>query len=245
MVRTSLLSAAVAISAITGPALADPLPSVSAPTASSTAAVVDSVFVVNGKKTNPAPELSVSGSAPPTYDKKTERSTYAHTTKIAGGLTFTRSATKIESEASGHAAKATGVASKGEATVSGFAGKLTSPLGTLLTVTSGPVSTQATFTQTKAGVVKAQGAVKIGNLKIDAPVLGITKTFNGSPAPNKILYQNNDKSIIVYLNHQVVTKLAGKVTGITVQAVDVQVNNFTLGDTTFSGTLMVEPTSAK
>ncbi len=245
MPRLSLLPLAGAILAIAQPALADPLASVPALNASSTAAVLDSAFVVNGHKTNPAPELPVSGSAPPTYDKKAQRSTYAHTTKIVGGLTFKRSATKIESEASGHAAKATGLASKGEASVSGFSGTLSSPLGTLITVTTGPVTTQATFIRTKAGVSKAEGNVKIGNLKINAPVLGISKTFNGTPAPNKVLYQNSDKSIVIYLNRQVETKLAGKVTGITVTAVDVQVTNYKLAGSTFSATVLVEPTSAK
>jgi hypothetical protein len=245
MMRFPLLPLALVVSAIARPACAGPLPLATALTAGSTAAVVDLAFVVNGQKTNPGPELLVSGSAPPAYDKKTERSSYARTTKILGGLVFKRSATKVESVASGHANTATGAVSKGESTVGGFSGTLSSPLGTLVTVTTGAVSTQAVFSRTKAGVSKAEGLVKIGNLKIDAPVLGINKTFSGSPAPNKVLYQNSDKSVVIYLNRQVETRSAGKLTGIAVEAVDVQIRNYKLAGNSFSGTIMVEPTLAQ
>jgi hypothetical protein len=77
---------AIVLSALAGSALADPTPAVPALTASSRAAVVDLDFIINGQKTDPAAELLVSGSAPPTYNKKVERSTYAKTTKILGGL---------------------------------------------------------------------------------------------------------------------------------------------------------------
>jgi hypothetical protein len=248
MLRYLLLpvGAAAILSAVAGPALADPVPSaVPALTASSSAAILHLQFVVNGKKTDSGNEVPAFGSAPPAYDKKTIRSTYAKTTQILGGLTFNRSATSIQSIATGRAAAATGIAAAASATVGSFHGTLSSPLGKLMTVTTGKITSQASFTQTKAGVRTVKGGASLLSVKIDAPALGINKTFSGSPKPNHVLYHNGDNSIVIYLNRQITTKLNNKVTALAVDAVDVQINNYKFAGNTVSGIITVAPTVAR
>jgi hypothetical protein len=248
MLRNLLLSTAAAaiLSAVAGPALADTVaPAVPALTASSSAAIVHLQFVVNGQKTDSGNEVPASGSAPPTYDKKTIRSTYAKSTQILGGLTFDRSATSIQSIATGHAEAATGIAATGSATVGSFTGKLESPIGTLITVTTGKITSQASFTQTKAGVRTVKGAASLLKVKIDAPALGINKTYSGSPKPNQVLYHNSDNTIVIYLNRQITTKVSDKPTAIAVDALDVQINKLKFAGTTVSGSIAVAPTVAR
>src|ERR1700693_6335414 len=62
-----------------------------APTASSSAAIVNLQFDVHGKKPNRGKEVPAPGRAPPAYSKTTTRSSYARTSPILGGLTFKRS----------------------------------------------------------------------------------------------------------------------------------------------------------
>ena len=248
MLRSLLLAAgAVAmLSAAAGPALADPVASaVPALTASSSAAILNFAFDVNGKKTTSANEVPASGSAPPAYDKKTTRSTYTKSTQILGGLTFDRSATSIDSVATGSATTATGITATGSAQVGSFHGTLKSPLGTLMTVTTGRITSKASFTQTKAGVPAVKGSTSLLTVHIDAPALGINKTFSGSPKPNEVLYHNGDNSIVIYLNRQITTKLNDKVTAIAVDAIDVQIKNYKLLTNTISGTITVAPTVAR
>jgi len=248
MLRSVLLpvGAAAILSAIACPALADPVPS-AVPTlsASSAAAIVRLQFVVNGKKSDTGNEVAAAGSAPPAYNKKTIRATYAKTTQILGGLTFKRSATSIQSIAAGHANATTGIAATGSATVGSFRGTLTSPLGTLITVTTGKVSSHASFTQTTAGVPSVKGGTSLLNVKIDAPVLGINKTFSGTPKPNQVLYHNGDNSIVIYLNRQITTKVNSKVAALTVRALDVQIRNYQFAGNTISGNITVAPTVAR
>jgi hypothetical protein len=248
MLRNLLLPAGAAaiLLAVAAPAFADPVPSVApAPTASSSAAILHLQFVVNGKKTDSGLEVPASGSAPPAYDKKTVRSTYAKSTQILGGLTFNRSATGIQSIATGHAAAATGIAAAASSTVNAFHGTLSSPLGTLMTVTTGKITSQSSFTQTKAGVRTVKGGASLLSVKIDAPALGINKTFSGSPKPNQVLYHNGDNSIVIYLNRQITTKLNDKVTALAVDAVDVQIKNYKFAGNTISGNITVAPTVAR
>ena len=248
MLRYSLLTAgAVAVlSATAGAALADPVaPAVPALTASSSAAIVHLVFLVNGKKTDSGAELPAAGSAPPAYNKKTIRTAYSKSTQILGGLTFNRSATTIQTTATGHATTATGIAAVGSASVDSFHGTLVSQLGTLLTVTTGKITSQASFTQTKAGVRAVKGGATIGSLTISAPALGINKTFTGTPKPNQVLFHNGDNSVIIFLNRQIKTTVAGKVAALTVDAVDVQVKNFTFAGNTVTGTIVVGPATAR
>lgn len=247
MLRYLLLpaGAAVMLSVAASPAFADPVPSVTPTlTASSSAAILNFQFVVNGKKTSSGNEVVASGSAPPTYDQKTIRSTYTKSTQILGGLTFDRSATSIVSVASGRAA-ATGTDATGSATVGSFHGTLKSPLGTLMTVTTGKITSKASFTQTKAGVRTVKGSTGPFSVKIDAPALGINKTYTGTPKPNQVLYHNSDNSIVIYLDRQVTTTLDGKVTAIGVDAVDVLIKNYKIAGSTVSGTITVAPTVAR
>jgi hypothetical protein len=248
MLRYLLLPAGAAalFSAVAGPALANAAPSVTPTlTASSSAAILNFQFVVNGKKTDSGNELPASGSAPPTYDQKTIRSTYTKSTQILGGLTFDRSATSIQSIASGRAAAATGTDATGSATVGSFHGTLKSPLGTLMTVTTGKITSRASFLQTKTGIRSVKGSTSLAGVKIDAPALGINKTYSGTPKPNQVLYHNGDNSIVIYLNRQVTTTLDDKVTAIGVDAVDVLIKNYKIAGSTVSGTITVAPTVAR
>jgi hypothetical protein len=248
MLRFQLLPAGAAaiLSVVAFPAFADPVPSaVPALTASSTAAIVRLQVVVNGKKTDSGNEVAATGKAPPAYNKKTIKSTYAKSTQILGGLTFDRSATNIQSVATGRANATTGIAAAASATVGSFRGTLDSPIGKLITVTTGKVSSHANFTQTKAGVRSVKGSTGLLNVKINAPVLGINKTFSGTPKPNQVLYHNGDNSIVIYLNRQITTKVNNQVAALTVRAVDVQIRNFKLGDNTISGNITVAPTVAR
>ena len=248
MLRTLMLPAAAAaiLSVAAGHAFADPVPSVApAPAASSNAAILHLQFVVNGKKTDSGLELPASGSAPPAYDKKVIKSSYAKSTQILGGLTFNRSATGIQSIATGRATTATGIAAAASAAIGSFHGTLESPLGTLMTVTTGKITSQAAFTQTKAGVRTVKGGASLLSVKIDAPALGINKTFSGSPMPNHVLYHNGDNSIVIYLNRQITTKLNDKITALAVDAVDVQIKNYKFAGNTISGNITVAPTVAR
>jgi hypothetical protein len=247
MSRFLLLSAgAIAILSAGGPALADTVQSaVPALTASSSAAIVHLHFVVNGKKSDSGNEVPASGSAPPTYNKKTIRASYAKSTQILGGLTFDRSATSVQSAAAGHATAATGIGATASATVGSFRGTLNSPLGRLITVTTGRITSQASFTQTKAGVRSVKGGTSLLSVKISAPALGINKTYSGTPKPNHVLYHNDDNSVIIYLNRQITTKVNNKVTALAVDAIDVQINNYKLAGNTISGSITVGPTLAK
>jgi len=247
MLRSVLLPAAAAVLwAVAAPVLADPAPSAAAAlTASSSAAIVRLQFVVNGKKSDSGNEVAAFGTAPPTYDKKTIRSSYAKSTQILGGLTFNRSATSIQSIATGRAATATGIASAASATVGTFHGTLVSPLGTLITVTTGKITSHSSFTQTKAGVRSVKGGTSLLSVKIDAPALGINKTYSGTPKPNQVLYHNSDNSIIIYLNRQITTKVANQVAALAVDAVDVQIRNYKFAGNTISGDITVGPTVAR
>jgi hypothetical protein len=90
-----------------------------------------------------------------------------------------------------------------------------------------------------------KGGASLLSVKIDAPALGINKTFSGSPKPNHVLYHNGDNSIVIYLNRQITTKLNNKVTALAVDAVDVQVNNYKFAGNTVSGNITVAPTVAR
>jgi hypothetical protein len=215
-----------------------------AASAASNAAAVYLHFVFNGQVSNPGSELLVSGRAPPNYAKKVVRATYARTTNLIGGIVWKRSATSVESLVNGKVA-ATGTSSLAEASVGSFSGKLSSVFGTFITVTTGPISTQTTFNRTKAGVVTAKGEVSMTRFRISAPSLGINKTFTGKPPANYVLYRSGDNSIIVWLNHQIVTKVNGKPTSITVRAVDARISNLKLVGNTISGSIIVQPTYAR
>lgn len=212
--------------------------------ASSTAAVVNLQFVVNGQKTNTGYEVPATGSAPPAYNKKTVRATYAKTTQILGGLTFKRSAATIQSDAAGHVTAPSTAIASASATVGSFTGTLSSPLGTLATVTTGKISSQATFTQTKTGVT-TQGSARIAGLIIDAPALGVHVTYNGTPKVNQVAFHNGDNSIVIFLNRQVTTKVDGKPVAFAVDAVDVQLRNYKIAGSTISGTITVVPTTVR
>jgi hypothetical protein len=228
------------------PALADPVPAAApALTASSSAAIVRLQMVVNGKKSDSGNEVAASGKAPPAYNKKTIKSSYAKSTQILGGLTFDRSATSIQSVATGRAAAATGVAATASATVGSFRSTLDSPIGRLITVTTGRITAQASFTQTKAGARSVKGTTKLLSVHINAPALGINKTYSGTPKPNQVLYHNANNSVVIYLNRQITTRANNKVTALAVDAVDVQINNYKIGGNTISGSITVAPVVAR
>jgi hypothetical protein len=211
----------------------------------SQAAVLHATFTFNGSKHDYGFELPADGAAPPAYDTKTAKASYMQTSKF-DSLTFTRSATKVEAEATGKANIATGtVATTGTATIGGFSGKLTSAAGTLMTVTTGKIMSQATYSQTSSGAHSVNGATSLLNVHIDAPVFGFNKTYSGNPKPNQVLYHNKDNTIVVYLNRQVTTTANGKPASIAVAAVDVQINNYKFAGQHISGTFMVAPTEAQ
>ncbi|HEX4507177.1 MAG TPA: choice-of-anchor P family protein, partial [Alphaproteobacteria bacterium] len=122
---------------------------------------------------------------------------------------------------------------------------LNSPLGKVITVTTGKIQSEARFTQTKAGVRSVQGSTSLLNVRIDSDALGIHKTYSGKPKPNDVLYHNSDNSLIIYLNRQIKTTVAGKVAGITVDAIDVQLNNLKFAGQRASGSITVGPAVAK
>jgi hypothetical protein len=241
----SSTTAAAILWAGAGPALADPVPSAAAAvlTSGSSAAILHLRFVVNGKKTDPDSEVPATGSAPPTYNKTAIRSAYSKSTRILGGLTFDSSATGIQGVATGRAAAA-GIDASGSATVGSFRGTLKSQQGTLMTLTTGRITSQGSFTETKAGVRTVAGGTTLLKVKIDAPALGINKTYSGSPKPNQVLYHNGDNSIIVYLNRQITTTRNNKVKAIAVDALDVQIKDYKVAGNTISGTITVAPTFA-
>ena len=245
MSRFPLLTAGAVmlLSTAAGPAPAQP--AVPALTGSSSAAILHLKMTVNSKTSDPGPEVPATGSAPPAYAKKTVRSSYAKSTQILGGLTFDRSATGVQSIASGSATTGAGILTTASAEVHGFTGTLNSPLGKLIKVTTGKVESEARFTQTPAGARSAQGSTSLLNVRIDSDALGIHKTYSGKPKPNEVLYHNGDNSIVIYLNRQIRTTVAGKVASLAVDAVDVQIDNLKFAGQTVSGYIAVAPVVAK
>jgi len=249
MSRYNMLTAgAVAILlAAAGPAFADTVSAAAVPalTGSSNAAILHLQVTVNGKKSDSGPELPATASAPPAYNKQTVKSTYKKSTQILGGLTFDRSATGIVTAATGRAAAATGILTTASAEVHSFTGTLNSPLGKLITVTTGKIESEARFAQTKAGARSVQGRTSLLNVRIDSDALGIHKTYSGQPKPNTVLYHNSDNSLIIYLNRQITTTVAGKVAGLTVDGLDVLINNLKFAGQTVSGNIAVGPAVAR
>ena len=248
MLRYLLLPAGLiaVLSVAAGPARADAAqPATPALDASSKAAILHFHLDVDGKKTASRDEVAAAGHAPPSYDRKTDRAKYTKSTKIAGGLTFDTSATGIETVATGKAATATGIAVTASATAASFTGTLSNASGKLMTITTGKITSGASFTQTKAGARSTKGDAKLVKVKIDAPKLGISKTFTGTPKPNQVLYRDKERSIVIFLNRQTKTKVDDKDAGLAVDAVDIQFADAQVGGDTISGAIAIGPTSTR
>jgi hypothetical protein len=90
----------------------------------------------------------------------------------------------------------------------------------------------------------AVGSVAMTKFSIVSSVFGINKSYTGSPKANFILYQSKDKKVTLYLNRQITKTTGGKVTSISVSAVDLHVANFTYASQTVSGDFFLANSSA-
>lgn len=244
LLRSILTGAAVLTAA--GILAAAPAHAVATVTASSSSDALSASFTVNGKSEGLPNQSVATGKGPAKYGQTIKAATYSKTASLSG-LTLTVSAKNIlDTASSAGIDKNGGITAISGSSVSSVNSKLTSPLGTALTVTAATLASSASFATTKAGVNTATGSATVTTLTITAPAFGIKSlTYSGKPAANHILYENAAKTVIVYLNRQTTTTAGGKVTGISVSSVAVHVKNYVYNKSiTVSGDVDVATSTA-
>jgi len=227
---------ALGIVAAPNSALADTL------TAGSSASAVSATFSVNASSGSLAPQAVASGKGPAAYDVTKNVPTLSKSQAVSF-LTLSATAKTIKDKASSAGVQSGTIASAASASIGSITGKIASPLGTALTATATNLISSAHLTKTATKNTPA-GAVSIGGLSIDSALFGVKKTYKGKPKPNFILYQNTDKTVTVYLNRQIKTTKAGKVTKISVSAVNLHVKNYVYQEQTLSGDLFLATSAA-
>jgi hypothetical protein len=219
-------------------------------TASSSASAASASFTVTGKSGTIKPQALASGSGSTGYSKTVSPAKLTPSGTF-GILSLSGTVTNISDKASSAGANSGTIASTGSASIGSLSAKINSPLGTALTVTSGKITSSATLTKT-ATTNTPSTSVSITNFSIVSPFFGINKTFTGAfsssdpkSMANYPLYQSTDGKVTVYLNYQVKKTTAGKVTGITVSAVDLHIVNFSYAGQTVSGDLALATSAAQ
>jgi len=207
-------------------------------TAGSNASAISASFVVNGKAGALAPQALASGSAPPAYSKATSVPSLSKSQQF-DILTLTGTGKNIKDTATGTAVTLGKITSKAGASIGSLTGTVGSPLGNVLTITGTKLVSSAGLAKT-ADKNTPTGTVSIGSLSINAPAFGISnKSYSGKPKPNFILYQSGDKKVTLYLNRQIKTTKSGKVTKISVSAVNLHIVDLETSGQTISGDLFL------
>lgn len=211
-------------------------------TAGSSASAVSASFVVNGKTGKLAPQLVASGSGSTAYNSTVSKPSLK-ASQTFDILTLSATVNNIKDSASSAGAKAGTIASVSGAQIGSFSGTIGSPLGNALTASASKLVSSAGLTKT-AATNTATGAATLTNLSIVSSFFGINKSYTGSPKPNTILYQSNDKTVTIYLNRQVKKSAGGKVASIAVSAVNLHIVNFQNSGQTISGDLYLASSNA-
>lgn len=226
-IRSTLGAACLALATLGS--LAAPAATV---TAGSSASAVSASLLVNSKSGSLAPQVVASGSAPPAYTKTTKAASLSKSQTV-DILTLSGTGNNIKDTVTGTTSGT--VTSKATSSVGSFTAKVDSPIGNALTASATNLVTTASMAKTASGNTPA-GSVSIGSLSINAPLFGITnKTYTGKPKPNTILYQNNDKTVTLYLNRQIKTTSGGKVVKISVSAINLHIVKLSASGQTISG----------
>lgn len=213
----------------------------------SSAAALNFSFSVNGSKDTLANQVYATGVAPPAYNKKTTLPSYTVSKTYSDTIKLQANATTVTSTAVSAGTKAGGgITANASSSIASFNGTVSSAAGTAVTVAMKRMSSKASLSLTKTGAGTAKGSVSIGSVTLNAPLFGINNvTFSGSPTPNQVLYHNQDNSVVVYANRQVITKVNGKTTGITVSALEIVANNYKYSPYTINGDLSLGASTAK
>lgn len=211
-------------------------------TAGSSASAVSASFVVNGKSGTLAPQVQAAGSGTKAYSSTVSKPSLK-ASQTFDILTLSATINSIKDSASSAGPKSGTIASTSGAQIGSLSGTIGSPLGTALTASASKLVSSAGLTKTPT-TNTATGAATITNFKITSSLFGVNKSYTGSPKPNTILYQSNDKKVTVYLNRQVTKTTAGKPTGIAVSAVNLHIANFSYSGQTISGDLYLATSNA-
>ena len=192
--------------------------------AASSAAAFSMDVNLDGQKTSLGNQLPAVGSAPPSYNVKTAAPSYSKVLATPGGASVGVRAGSITSTAAAATPYPGAIQSVGQSAIGTFNTTVGVPVvGTLLSISAANVVSRAVFTKTRSGTRTAAGYANIGNVVVNAPLLGFNnKSFSGAPKVNQILYQSPDKSVTIYLNRQTRTVVAGKPTSVTVNAIAVE-----------------------
>ncbi len=215
-------------------------------TAHSSGAVLNVDFILNGKKSSLMNQVYAGGTAPPAYNKKTKLATYKKSESYSNGLSLKATGGTVASTAfSAGTTTAGGITANASASIGSANVTVSSAAGPAISFKASSVSSKASFAATKSGGRTPKGSTTIGSMTLSAPLFGITHvSFSGTPSANKILYHNADNSVVLYVNRLVVTKSAGKATGITVNALALHVKSYTAGPYTISGDFDIDTTTA-
>jgi len=249
MIRHACLmtAAAVALSAFSGAAMAEVSPfTTTTLSAASNAASFDATFTIDGNKTSLTNQVFASGKAPPAYSKTTTVPSYSKKETFSL-LTLNANAQTLISTAKAISTAGGGLTSSSGGSIAGLSAVFSSPLGNALSISGTNIASTASFAATKTAAPVIKATTTIGALTIDASGLGLKNklTFAGTPKPNQILYESADKkTIVITLNKQTVTKAAGKATSVTVDAVAIHIDNYTVAGHTISGDLELDPAMA-
>jgi len=251
MLYRSILTAAVVLTA-SGILAPQTIQAATTITGGSSANALSAVINVNGNASSLPNQAVASGKAPPKYTVPVSVPHYSKTASLSG-LTGKVTATNVNDTASSAGIDAKG----GLTTISGSSidavnATLSSPLGTALTVTAKSLVSNASFATTKAGATTAKGGTTIGSLVINSPLFGINnvkfptaaKPTVHTPTPGQILYQNSDKSVVLYLNQLTAPLKAGQASSVAVSAVVLHVKNFKYSAFTITGDINVATSNA-
>jgi len=222
--------AAIAFSFVAGAAGAVTVPL----TAASSASAFNMDVNLDGEKTALGNQVAAVGHAPPSYNSQNAMPSFSRGYSSPSGVSASLKGGSITSIARSAGPVSGQITSMGQSSIGTFNATVSTPHGTLISITAGNVISRATYTLSRNNARKAVGYADIGKVTINAPLLGINnKTFSGSPKVNQVLYQSPDKSVTVYLNRQVQTMAAGKPTSITVHAISVEfdkgINQLSIG----------------
>jgi hypothetical protein len=251
MFRNLFAAAGMAAFLVSGVAAAKSAPDTTYGVAgNSSAAALNFTLTGAGAPIKLTNQVYASGTAAPNkYSKTTSVPSYTINKTYGSGslsLTVKGSAKTVTSTASSAGvSKAGALTVSAKSTVGSFSATLTNPLlKTALTVTGTNVTSSASNSGTKAGKTTPTGSVKIGKITINSPLFGIKNaSYSGTPTPNKILYQNKDKSVTLIANYQTKTTTTAN-EGLVVDAVALIIKNYSYGGFKFSGGLTLGTSSA-
>lgn len=218
------------------------------PSATGSSSVVNATLSVVGFGSETLPDqLPVTYTAPPTGKatpviKKNFSASHSY---FGGEIVLTAKAKTAKDTAQGGVASGATTA-KGTSTISTPTLKVDAHGETILTGTAASIVSSATVSKPKTGTPTTSASVTITGLTLSSQMFGLNiKNLTVSPKPNQILAKNKAGTAKIIGNRQVTVRKAGKVTGVVVNALDVQLTNFVYGPYTLSGDIVIANSTAK